>query len=78
MYFYLTIFELVGLPLALIRMWEPYVKDSFKKDFLRCICTKNKKMSKQKFKSMSLNLFLNSAINIELVFIILSHITHFL
>lgn len=76
LYAYFSLFELVGLPLALIRMWEPYVRESFKQDFMRCC--RSKKKSKLKYKSMSLNLFLNSAINIELVYIILSRITNFL
>lgn len=86
------VFELIGVPLALIRLFEPYVFQTFKKEMgllaykARRCCSRDRSNSQVKkptrkqasFASASLCSFLNSAMNIELVYLILLGINHFM
>ena len=56
----------------LVRACEPYVWNTFKSMF-GC-----KKQSELKFKSLSLNSFINSAMNIEFVCLILNGVSNFM
>ena len=60
----------LGMILAYIRLGEPYVWQSLK----QTICGKNHIEKRVKFSEESLNSFLNSALNIEHVYIILTGI----
>ena len=67
-----TFNNLFGIPLALVRLSEPYVYYIFKKEVLKRCC-KKRKMEKtvNKIQEESLYSFLNSALNIEYVYVIL-------
>ena len=86
------VFELIGVPLALIRLFEPYVFQTFKKEVRLLVykarrycsrdrsksCAKKPSEKQASFASASLCSFLNSAMNIELVYLILLGINHFM
>ena len=65
-----------GFPLAMTRILEPYVFQVVKKDILCCFY--KKKAKKYKYSTQSLNSFLNSAMNIEYVSLILLGINNFM
>ena len=82
-------FELSGTFLALIRLMEPWVWESFVKELkgivrwiLNTFCCQNivkkGKTPYSSFAKESLCSFLNSAMNIELVYLILLGINHFM
>jgi hypothetical protein len=85
------IFELLGIPLALSRLFEPYVIETFKssvrslcrrvKNIILC-CRKPLPVSREKskinFANESLCSFLNSVMNIELVYLTLLGINQFM
>jgi hypothetical protein len=68
--------NLLGLALFLIRFKEPYVLLNIKRD-LGCGKAKKKKTRRAKFTEESLSVFLQSATNVEYVFLILSGINIF-
>jgi hypothetical protein len=86
-----VLFELLGVPLALNRLFEPYVIETFKssvrslfkrvKKAILC-CRKpppcSREKSKVNFANESLCSFLNSVMNIELVYLILLGVNQFM
>ena len=69
-----------GIPMALLRINEPYVWNTLKNE-VRSLCNCGKKDSQakkiKKYSSESLDTFINSAMNIELVYLILLGINQF-
>jgi hypothetical protein len=67
------VYILAGIPMAIIRITEPYVWSHLKKDLRKVGCFKTKKDAdkKKKYSTESLATFINSAMNIEFVYIIL-------
>lgn len=74
---YLTLLQLLvyldsaGLLIFVIRVSEPYVLNQIKADLIRCFCCKTTKQRKMKFQNESLSSFLNSAFNVEYVYLLL-------
>ena len=65
-----TVLQLNGICLAFVRLIEPYVWQTFKAEVVRLLNIETKK-TKVKFEAESLDSFLNSAMNIEFVYLIL-------
>lgn len=63
-------FQTFGILLALIRLFEPYVWQTFRTEVLK-LCGRKYRAKKLKYSAESLDSFLNSAMNIEFVYIIL-------
>jgi hypothetical protein len=72
------VFELIGVPLALIRLYEPYVWQTMKLELNKIKKGKKIKKTKTKFAKESLCSFLNSTCNIEFVYLILLGINNFM
>ena len=71
-------FNVIGVLLAATRLAEPFVWNNFKADFLRlCGCREQVKCKRIRFSKESLDSFLNSALNIEYVYMILMGIRSF-
>ena len=73
---YAIILRTAGIPLALVYLFEPYVFQVFLHE-IKCNKLKNKKITK-KYSARSLNSFLNAAVNIEFVSMILLGINNLL
>lgn len=63
-------FALFGVFLGVVRISEPFIWTNIKADF-SLMCCKNKKTERAKFSKQSLDSFLNSAMNIEYVYVLL-------
>jgi hypothetical protein len=72
-----TFFCCLGIPLAIIRLYEPFVWNHFKQDLLSLSRNKDVGKEKKKFSNVPLCAFANSAMNIEFVYLILFGITRF-
>jgi hypothetical protein len=68
--------RIAGIPLSLVYLLEPYVFQVFISS-IQCNKLKNKKINK-KYSAKSLNSFLNAAMNIEFVSMILLGVNNFL
>ena len=72
-------FELIGVPIAIIRISEPFVYQEFKAMIQKFFCcTKKRAEKKLEFSDESLCSFMNSAANIEFVYLILLGINNFM
>jgi hypothetical protein len=72
--FDILVLELPGVLIAILRLTEPVVFEEFKKMFAFW----RKKESSEKFASSALCSFLNSAMNIELVSVVIIGVTNFM
>ena len=72
--------NVLGVLIAVIRVSEPYVWTNLKADLIQLFtCNrKGKTIERAKFSKESLDSFLNSAMNIEYVYLILMGITTYL
>jgi len=68
--------RMAGIPLSLVYLLEPYVFQVFITS-IQCNKLKNKQIRK-KYSAKSLNSFLNAAVNIEFVSMILLGVNNFL
>ena len=73
-----TVFELIGVPLALIRLYEPYVWQTVISETNKSLKMKKQKKEKAKFADESLCSFMNSTCNIEFVYLILLGVNNFM
>ena len=72
-------FELIGVPIALVRILEPFVFQEFKIMIKKYFCcTKKRSVKKLEFSDESLCSFMNSVANIEFVYLILLGINNFM
>ena len=72
-------FELIGVPIALVRILEPFVFQEFKIVIKKYFCcTKKRSVKKLEFSDESLCSFMNSVANIEFVYLILLGINNFM
>ena len=69
----LMLYVIAGIPIAFIRISEPFVWSIFKKSFYQRCRSRQivEKMKTKKFSQESLDTFINSAMNIEFVYLIL-------
>lgn len=61
------VFIVPGIPIAILRMSEPYVLQEIKRIWYKLTCRKNVKVKSVKYSKESLDTFMNSSMNLELV-----------
>ena len=67
---------LPGIPIAILRLREPYVFEELKFKILSCLRIKPKSTKRLKYSKESLDTFLNSTMNVNYVSTILIGITN--